>query len=366
MPMKKFALLMMAFMLLVAACGTPKTSTPTSLPATVTSTPTVELTDTPLPPKPTHTPVLVDGTLTTQVNVRSGPAISAASLGLLNSGGKVRILSKDASGTWYQILYPSGTQGLGWVAAQYVQVAAGVEIPLENTPTPAGPSGRVMQKLNVRSGPATTFSSLGLLEADAAVSLTGKNASASWFQIAYASGPGGRGWVTDQYIQTESASQLPVLDDYGTPVAAGTQAASTGSGQVPSPTVGPAADDGDSKASPAIRMTFSAGGNHLYSYSSQVSAPQGDPGDWIAFTPYASSGTDARLLFSLTCSGNALLVVELFKNEAPLSGWGTLVCGDANQAIRLPAGQSYELYLAPTAGGEQRLVSYILTIQNEP
>jgi uncharacterized protein YraI len=366
MAMKKSTFLLTALILLMTACGTPNTSAPTSLPATITPTPAVAFTDTPLPPKPTHTPILVDGTLTTQVNVRSGPAISAASLGLLNSGGKVRILSKDGSGSWYQILYPSGPQGLGWVAAQYVHVAEGAAIPFENTPTPAGPSGRVMQKLNVRSGPATTFSSLGMLDADALVPLTGKNAGASWFQIAYASGPGGRGWVTAQYIQTDAASRLPVLDDFGTPVAADTQSVSTGQGQVPSPTVGPAADDGDSKSNPATRMTFSAAGTHLYSYSSQVSAPQGDPGDWIEFIPYASSGTDARLRLSLTCSGNGLLVVELFKNGAPLSDWGTLVCGDADQSIRLPAGQTYALHLVPTAGAGERLVSYTLTIQNEP
>jgi uncharacterized protein YraI len=366
--MKKLTFLLMMFALLLAACGTPEplaTSSAAPSPSTLpTETPT--LTATPLQPTPTAAPLLFSGTLTIKVNVRSGPGIGFDSLGQLEAGEKVQITVRDSSGAWYQILYPAAPQGRGWVTAQYVTVAAGTVIPLDATPTPAGPVGRVIQRLNVRSGPGTSFDTLGLLEPGVVVSLTGKNATASWFQVVYPAGPGGHGWVTAQYVQTDSSADLPVLDDYGntvTPASAGT---SSGPVLSPTPTVGPAYADGDSSASPAIRVTFSAAGTRQFVYSGQVSAPEGDAEDWVEFTPYTLSGTNAQLTFSLACTGNTTLAVELLQGGTLLSGWGSLACGEMGKSILLPAGQVYQMRLAPAAGDGLRLVAYTLTVQNNP
>ena len=366
--MKKLTLLLTVLGLLAAACGTPEppatpslTASPTLLP---TETPTHTIT--PLQPTLTVTPLLIDGILTLKVNVRSGPGTSFDSLGQLEAGAKVQVAARDSQGTWYQILYPSAPQGRGWVTSQYVTLAAGSQVPLDATPTPTGPTGRVIQRLNVRSGPGTTFNSLGLLEAGVIVFLTGKNTTASWFQVEYPAGPGGHGWVTSQYIQVESTVELPVLDDYGNLVTPG--AASTPPGTVlpPTPTLGPASPDGDSSANPAINVIFSATGTHKFTYSSQVSTPQGDDKDWVAFTPYSASGTHARLVFSLECAGNGALTVELWQGGTLLSGWGALACGDAGIPILLPAGQPYRMSLAPVAGAGLQLVVYTLVVQNNP
>jgi len=366
--MKKLTFLLTIFTLLAAACGTPgpvatpsASLSPSALP---TETPTLPVT--PLPPTLTATPIPIDGILTLKVNVRSGPGTGYDSLGQLEAGGKVHIIARDSQGAWYLILYPAAPQGRGWVAAQYVTLAPGTEVPLEATPTPAGPTGRVVQRLNVRSGPGTTFDTLGLLEPGVVVSLTGKNTTASWFQIDYPAGPGGHGWVTSQYVQTNASPDLPVLDDYGevvTPTAVGTP-----SGPVipPTPTVGPAYADGDSSVSPAIRVTFSATGTHKFVYSSQVSTLQGDAEDWVAFTPWSASGTNARLNLSLACTGSGTLMVELWQADTLLSGWGALACGETGKSILLPAGQVYLMRLAPVAGDGLRLVAYTLTIQNNP
>jgi len=366
--MNKLVLLIPLLALLTAACGTSEpVSTPsvTASPSAVPSkTPT--LLATPLQPTLTATPVLIEGTLTIKVNVRSGPATSYASLGQLNAGGKVQITLRDSQGAWYQILYPAATQGRAWVAVQYVTVAAGAQIPVDATPTPAGPTGRVIQRLNVRNGPGTTFDTLGLIEPGVVVSLTGKNSTASWFQIDYPSGPGGFGWVTAQYIQTDSASDLPVLDDYGNMVTPGTTGTPSGPVLPSTPTVGPAYADGDSSINPAIRVTFSATGTQLFVYSSQVSAPEGDAEDWIEFTPYSASGSNARLDISLVCTGNDTLAVELWQGGTLLSGWGTLTCGETGKSILLPAGQVYLMSLTSAPGAGLRLVAYTLTVQNNP
>jgi uncharacterized protein YraI len=368
--MKNLAFLVIMLVLFSAGCGNPAALT--QLPPTVSPVPspsptltsTRMPTETSLPPTATPTLAFVEGTLAIKVNVRSGPGLNFESIGLLDAGEKVQVIFKDGTGAWYQILYPAASGGRGWLAAQFVQVAQGTSIPLESTPTPAGLSGRILQRLNVRSGPGITFNSLGTLEPDGLVFLTGKNATASWFQISYPSGPGGHGWVTAQYIQTD-VIDLPVLDDFGTPVAISTSGpAST---PIPAtPTVGPAYPDHDSAASPAVRVTFSASGTHQFTYSSQVSAPQGDPADWIEFTPYAINSDNARLVFSLACSGSATLTVEIQQGGSSLEGWGTLACGEVDKLISLPAGKTYQVQITPAPGQGLRLVDYVLTVRNNP
>jgi len=324
------------------------------------------LTFTPPPPSATPTPVVVEGTLNIKVNVRNGPGTSYTSLGQLEAGQKVGIIFRNVDSSWYQIIYPSAQTGRGWVAAAYIVIPAGTQVPMDATATPSGPTGLVTLHLNVRAGPGTNFDTLGTLDPNQVVSLTGKNTTASWFQINYPAGPTGHGWVTAQYIQTDAASSLPVLDDYGNIVTPG--AASTASGEpvTPTPTVGPAYMDGDSSSHPAVNITFTATGTHQITYSSQVSAPQGDIEDWVGFTPFSAIGTNAHLLFSLTCSGNSTLLVELRQNGAPISGWGSLACGESDKAIVLAANQGYLVRLTTAAGTDERLVSYTLRIQNNP
>lgn len=364
--MTRPTLLLVLLTLLAAACGTPAPAAETPTPPAATRTPPPTASPSPAPPTATATPIPVEGTLETRVNVRSGPGAGFESLGLLEAGERVQVVARDEDGDWYQILYPSAPQGRGWVAAQFVRLAAGAEIPLDATPTPAGPTGRVIQRLNVRAGPGTTFDALGMLEPGTVVSLLGKNATASWFQIDHPDGPGGRGWVTAQYIQTEIASELPVLDDFGKAVTPGAPATPSGPLPTPTATVGPALDDGDSATNPAVRVTFSASGTRQFVYSSQVSAPEGDLEDWVEFTPYASGGTSARLSLSLSCSGKGILRGEIRQGGASFPGMEALRCGDEDRLVYLPAGLPYQIRLAVEAGGGLRLVQYVLTVRNDP
>jgi uncharacterized protein YraI len=354
---------------LLAACSTaptvrPSTAVPIYSPSPVAS-PT--LTPSPRPPTatPTATPVLFEGTLTTKVNLRSGPGIEYDSLAVLDSGATVQVIQQDASGSWYMLSYPSGPGGIAWVASRYVAVLNATSVPFAATATPAGLLGTVLQRLNVRSGPGTSFETLGTIEPNATVTLTGKDGTASWFQINYPDGPSGRAWVTAQYIQTDISDQLPVLDNYGTPVSSGGSDA-TPVAMTPTPTIGPAYADGDSAKNPSAKVVFSATGTLSFTYTGQVSAPEGDPEDWVAFTPFTYEGTTARLEMSLTCAGNGDLTVELIQNGAAMANWGSLACGDESVSITLETGQEYLLHIQPTAGASLRLVTYTLTVQDIP
>lgn len=357
--------------LLAAACSPVAPSNATATPALASPTPaasqTLLPTPTSLPPSPTATVTPVAGTVTAQINVRSGPSVSYSSIGILNSGDKIQIIGKDPSGGWYVIAYPSGPQGRGWVTAAYVQASNTTSLSvIEIEDSARGVTGKATQQLNVRSGPGTDYNVLGMIQPDTVMLLTGKNETATWLQIEYAGGLGGRGWVTAAYVQTNDTASLPVLNASGTPVTPGASGP-TSIPITPTPTLGPASADGDSSAAPAARVAFSPSGLRQFSYSSDLSSPQGDAEDWVEFTPYASlAGSPARVLLSLVCNGNGKLTVELWQNGAALKDWSGLVCGDRDELLDLDAGQAYQFRLRADSGDGLRYVHYTLTVRNAP
>jgi uncharacterized protein YraI len=317
-------------------------------------------------PTATGTMVPIVGTVTLQVNVRSGPGTVYDSLGLLSIGQAVNIISRNQQGTWYKILYPTGEGGFAWVVAEYVRVDAGVDIPLDSAPVTEGLSGKVTLRINVRSGPSITFDSLGLLEPGTTVTLTGKNATASWYQIVYPQGPDGHGWVTVQFIQTDASADLPVLDEFGRVVAPGATGTPSGPEMIPTPTIGPAPVDGDTSVSPLMKVVFSPNGTRRFTFSGQVSAPDGDGEDWLEFTPFSSTGTNAWLVLSLGCTGNSDLDVELWQNGSSITNWGSLHCGGIGINGIIPAGIPTLVHLRPASGEGLRLVTYTITVENKP
>jgi len=205
-----------------------------------------------------------------------------------------------------------------------------------------------------------------MIQPDTVLVLTGRNETATWLQIEYAAGAGGKGWVTAAYVQTDDTASLPVLNAAGTPVTPG-DSEPTSIPVTPTPTLGPASADDDSAAAPAVQVAFSPSGARQFSYMSDVSSPQGDAEDWVMFTPYASlAGSPARLLFSLVCAGNGKLEVELWQNGAPLAGWGGLACGDQHKPLELTAGAPYLLRLRAATGAGLQYVHYTLTVRNGP
>ncbi len=367
----KSGILVVTFALINAACvplPTPEAAaTPMAASSTPLPSPTPLLTGTPIPPSPTATVTPIDGIVTAQINVRSGPKVGYSSLGILESGQTIQILGRDQSGDWYVIAYPSGPQGRGWVTAAYVQAGDTAGLPVvEIQDSDPGVTGKATQQLNVRSGPGTDYNVLGMIQPDTVMLLTGKNENATWLQIEYAGGPGGRGWVTAAYVQANDTASLPLLNASGTPVTPGT-AEATSIPVTPTPTIAPASADGDSSAAPAARVTFSPSGLRQFSYSSDLSSPQGDAEDWVEFTPYASlAGSPARILLSLACNGNGKLTVELWRNGAPLKDWSGLVCGDRDELLDLAAGQAYQFRLRADSGEGLRYVHYTLIVRNAP
>lgn len=370
----KLAALLAGLALSAAACSfsvAPSTGTPG---ASGFSTPTLapsltpRPTNTPAPPTIAPTVEPVEGTTTNIVNVRSAPDQTADALGQIAINTKVQIIGTDFTKSWYEILYPDGPDGVGWVAGQLVLTETTPAVPVvgagaAGTPPP-GTQATTSQSINVRSGPGTDFNTLGTLDSGEAITLTGKNDSATWLQIYFPGGADDRGWVSAGFVTVEDTSSLPVVNDEGTPVAGGGQNSPT-AGPTATATPGAAASDGDSPQSPALTVNFSPDSSRLFAYTSDVSYPEGDREDWIQFTPYSpQSGQTAPMLASLTCIGSGTLTVDLWQDGAPLDNWGTLACGSSEGPLNLSGNSTYLLHLSAAEGsGGLQYVQYTLTVQ---
>jgi hypothetical protein len=243
------------------------------------------------------------------------------------------------------------------VRAQYVQVPAPEEIPVLGAPgsgIQSGPLGTITQQVNVRSGPGTGSESLGTLNPQDVVTLTGRNADGTWLQINFSSAPGGLGWIAASFVQSTEASGLPILGGQGQVLGTGTP---TGIPPTPTPTLVPAHVDEDSGASPSVSMVFSPSGAGALQFTGDVSSPDGDTEDWVQFTPYL-----AAVSFKLDCLGSPDLSADLLLDGAPLPGWQSLACGLQKTFELIPA-QNYLLRLhLPSGSSNLKYTRFTLVI----
>ncbi len=392
----------------LTACSLQVSDQATPEPSAVTfSTATLMPTFTPRPAPteapPTVAPTIepIGGIVTTQLNVRSGPDQGQSALGLLGPGAQVQVIGKDSSGQWWEIVYSNSPNGTGWIVAQYVNmksdtsnvpvVQAAVALPSATpaasggqatsqptspqatsaqptppafTATPNGQSAQVTQEINVRAGPGTTFGALGLLNPGDSVTLTGRNQTNTWLQVNYPAGPGGKGWIAALYLKVSGTLDgLPYYDNQGTPV---TPPEPVVNQPTPSPTpYAPAPDDKDSQDNPAVKLTFSPSGGRLFSYASDLSSPQGDAEDWVAFTPYGPTADQPTYVYlTLKCSGNGGITATLLQDGQPVPDVQPLLCGQYDLGVKVLGGKNYTLALkADSSGSGLRYVSYVLTLK---
>jgi uncharacterized protein YraI len=239
-------------------------------------------------------------------------------LGIILPNTTVEIVGRDAGENWFQITYPQGADGKGWVTAQFITTAARPEVPVigGGANSEDAVTAIVQQQINVRSGPGTGFNSLGTLNPQDVVSLTGKDANGAWLQIDFPAGPEGKGWVNAAFVQASGIDALPIVAEGNVVVGTGTP---TTTPPPAAPTIIPARADGDSAVSPAVNIALTASGTRSFQYSSDVSSPEGDAEDWMQFTTFT-----AFLSIELECEGSSSYVAELLQNNSAVQ---SLVCG---------------------------------------
>ncbi len=327
----------------------------TALPATLTPPPSETSLPPPLRSQPTIAPI--EGTTSSQINVRAEPSTGSNILGMIPVNTKVEILGKDIGGNWYQINYPQGMDGKGWVTAKYVTIATGTEVPVVGgggTNPNNGNMAIVQQQINVRSGPGTSFNSLGTLNAQDVVNLVGKDANGAWLQIEFPSGPDGKGWVNTAFVQAKGVENIPIITQAGEAIGTGTP---TGIPFTPTSTIIPAWADGDSQNDPVVSIVFEPLRTHTSIYSGDVSAPEGDSQDWIQFIAYSDS-----VLAKFECNDHNNLDVSIFENGQPTSL--VLACDNLFKEIKVKPGVPYLIRLQiqqPVSG--LQYIHYTITIK---
>lgn len=147
-----------------------------------------------------HDPGTIISIVGAEVNARSGPGITAPVLGKIQPGGQVYLLGQNADGTWLNVRSQFGNS---WVTAEYTSVGGPRATTGDTTTvTSAQPYAIVNAAfLNIRSGPAVSYSILGTVAGGTQLPIIGQNADASWFNVDTAFG---KGWVSDLYVITRN------------------------------------------------------------------------------------------------------------------------------------------------------------------
>jgi uncharacterized protein YraI len=351
------------FILLIAAtilCSSCVSQNPvTVVPVFVTAT---LMMPTPLPPvtqpatlaesapTPEATVIPIDGTTTSQINVRKAPSTASESAGMIELFTKVQVVGQDPSGSWYQIIYANSPTGKGWVRAEYVQVNAGAEIPHIEAGAGSGSavSGLITQKVNIRNGPGVNYQSIGTLNPNDVVSITGKDPNSKWMQIEFASVPDSKGWVSTEFLKTGNTDSVPVI-------AVATDSTPAPQANTESPSTSPgttnAMQDNDSMQAPLTSVTLSPSGSYALQLNGEISTP-GDTEDWVQFT------TDRKAVaIKSTCSSDTLQI-ELWSDGKPVDGFSSS-CGKTSFATVTPNSN----YLLRMTGNKPGYISYILNVE---
>lgn len=179
---------------------------------------TQQFTQQPQPPQPQQPSGATATIAAFRLNVREAPSATAAILTRVNRNEVYPIIGRNSSSTWYQI---NANGIIGWVSGGYIVIANGANIPVVGagapapTPAPTTPPAVVSPtgitatatpfNVNMRQGPGTSFSRVGLLPRGQTAAVIGRNAANTWWQIEY---NGIRGWVSAQFAPLNSGANV--------------------------------------------------------------------------------------------------------------------------------------------------------------
>lgn len=147
-------------------------------------------------------------TVSTALNLRSGPSTADAVLTLMPAGAIVGLTGESANG-FLGVTYAGRT---GWASAAFLDTGGSTPTP-PSEPSPATGTAVATTALNLRSGPSTGDAVITVMPAGSTVTLTG-DSSNGFLSVAY----GGReGWASAAYLDTDGET-APPDEDTGTAV----------------------------------------------------------------------------------------------------------------------------------------------------
>ncbi|MGG3739482.1 SH3 domain-containing protein [Aeribacillus pallidus] len=133
------------------------------------------------------------------LRIRSGPSTNHAIVGHLYKGNVVTILSQ--SNGWYQVRYQSME---GWIHSDYLKLATATTTKNDDqSNTQTKREGIItVNRLNIRSGPAPTYSVIG--QANKGDKVTIVNEQSGWYEILFGKKTA---WVSGTYVELSKGAQ---------------------------------------------------------------------------------------------------------------------------------------------------------------
>jgi hypothetical protein len=172
-----------------------------------------------------------------------------------------------------------------------------------------GPSGLVIQGVNVRNGAGQDNASLGTLVANDVILLTGRDSSGDWLQINFKGGPG---WVAAEFIQVNQLESVPIVASQNE------ENPATESADPANPSI--SIQDSDSLGAPLIALTLQPSAAGGLQSSGSISAA--DEADWIQFTTLGAS-----VSIQVECSLSEAIHLDLYQDGFALNE-GFLKCNE--------------------------------------
>lgn len=144
-----------------------------------------------------------------RLNFRTAPSVqTGAIIRRLNRGETYAVIGRSQDLIWWQLRDGNTT---GWVHGRFVDVTNAGTVPVTQNPpapdtTPTAFSLTTRANLNLRSGPAVSYSRLLVIPLGGSAQIVARNATNTWWKVAY---DGIQGWVSGAYVN------LPSNLDYG-------------------------------------------------------------------------------------------------------------------------------------------------------
>lgn len=146
--------------------------------------------------------------LANALNVRKTPGIEGEYAGLLVNGDTVEIVGVDADTGWYKIKFEDGYAYIT-NKSEYVEIISGDP----NGTTTVQKVEVLADNLNVRSGPGTSNSSIGIVQKGFTADILETDSTTGWYKISY---NGEYGWVTNNttYVKVITGTATVILELY--------------------------------------------------------------------------------------------------------------------------------------------------------
>lgn len=129
-----------------------------------------------------------------------------------------------------------------------------------------------------------------------------------------------------------------------------------------------AAADFDTFDAPSFYFSFlGSGGVDTFTVTQEISAPAGDPHDWVAFTTPAPQNNGVGMTLSLDCEGDDSLRAVLWDDEAgpsPLEGASTVNCGQERDFYLDTSHDFLIRVFSPYEADGQVLTTWTLTVSS--